>query len=82
MPEKPMKETEVSDAAISVIGRPSKNLGISLRSMRARTPVGTETFPLSLDKGSSFPVAVEWHYNGSYSGVALSDIRASGTAVV
>ena len=23
-----------------------------------------------------------WHFNGSYSGVALSDIRASGTAVV
>ena len=26
--------------------------------------------------------SVVWHFNGSYSGVALGDIRASGTAVV
>lgn len=44
-----------------------------------RTPVGTETFTLSLDKGSSFPVAVEWHYNGSYSGVQMDVIECGGT---
>ena len=27
-------------------------------------------------------LGVVWHFNGSYSGVTLSDIRASGTAVV
>ena len=27
-------------------------------------------------------LSVVWHFNGSYSGTALSDIRASGTAVV
>lgn len=27
-------------------------------------------------------LSVVWHFNGSYSGVALGDIRASGTAVV
>ena len=27
-------------------------------------------------------LSVVWHFNGSYSGVALGDIRVSGTAVV
>lgn len=41
--------------------------------------VGTKTFTVSLAGGSSLPVAVEWHYNGTYSGVALDVIECGGT---
>ena len=41
--------------------------------------VGSKTFTVSLAGGSSLPVAVEWHYNGTYSGVALDVIECGGT---
>ena len=37
-PENPRKETEVSDAAMSVIGRPCRNFGTSQLSRRSLTP--------------------------------------------
>lgn len=39
-------------------------------------------FPLSGSGAQSFPVAAEWYYNGSYHGVRIVTIRASGEAVV
>ncbi len=44
------------------------------------TTFGTLEFTLPLAEGSNdFPVAVEWHYNGSYSGVDLPVIECGGT---
>ena len=44
------------------------------------TTFGTLEFTLPLAEGSNdFSVAVEWHYNGSYSGVAMDVIECGGT---
>lgn len=41
--------------------------------------VGTKTFTVSLAGGSSLPVAIEWHYNGTYSGVQIDVVECGGT---
>ncbi|MGX8692434.1 MAG: hypothetical protein ACSW8E_01585 [Clostridia bacterium] len=41
--------------------------------------IGAKTFTVSLAGGSSFPVAVEWHYNGTYSGVQIDVVECGGT---
>ncbi len=41
--------------------------------------VGSRTFTVSLAGGSSLPVAVEWHYNGTYSGVQIDVVECGGT---
>ncbi len=44
------------------------------------TTFGTRTFTLPLNEGSNnFSVAVEWHFNGSYSGVPLEVIECGTT---
>ena len=40
---------------------------------------GSKTFTVDLSKGRSFPVAVEWHYNGSYGGTPIDVIPCGGT---
>ena len=41
--------------------------------------VGSRTFTVSLAGGSSLPVAIEWHYNGTYSGVQIDVVECGGT---
>ena len=47
------------------------------------TPVSNQLASFSIPNVSG-PVSITaiWHFNGSYSGVSIGDIRASGTAVV
>ena len=40
---------------------------------------GSRTFTVDLSGGSSFPVAVEWHYNGDYGGTHIDVLECGGT---
>lgn len=40
---------------------------------------GSKTFTVDLSGGSSFSVAVEWHYNGDYGGTHFDVIECGGT---
>ena len=41
--------------------------------------VGTKTFTVSIAGVNSLPVAAEWHYNGTYSGVQIDVVECGGT---
>ena len=49
---------------------------LSYEGGRTTHSVGSKTFTVS---GSSLPVAVEWHYNGTYSGVTIDVVECGGT---
>ena len=52
---------------------------LSYEGGRTTHSVGSRTFTVSLAGGNSFPVAVEWHYNGTYSGVQIDVVECGGT---
>lgn len=52
---------------------------LSYEGGRTTHEFGSKTFTVDLSQGSSFTVAVEWHYNGSYGGTELPVIECGGT---
>ena len=52
---------------------------LSYEGGRTTHQFGSKTFTVDLSQGSSFNVAVEWHYSGSYGGTQLDVIECGGT---